>query len=176
MNRLHETLTKAQPDMLKEIIRNAESYLATQLTVVLASNQRAMAFTSMLGIVTAALVGAGLSLLLSKLGDWQLGVLSMLLACTMLFAMKSSMKAFSPGAFEYCGNQPCHWLDDIKENKPIHVSLAEQAAHYDEMIAHNSTVLKDQGKSLKSAMSISWWSLLVGGIFATAHVVGIYLS
>ena len=64
---LQDRLAKSHPEMLREIIcEKPEFYLGAQLTVALASNQRAMTFTSLIGAATAVVGGAAGSLLFGE--------------------------------------------------------------------------------------------------------------
>lgn len=172
MSDLPKKLATADIDTLREIIREAESYMSAQLTVALASNQRAMALTSVIVAVAVVLAGAGVSLMISAGKDWPLGAVALLVAGGLLAAMRQTSKAFSPAPFEYIGNVPSQWVDDIEKKMPLEASLAEQAAHYDEQIFTNLATILQQGRYVRRALTICWWSLAAGGVFAGAHAIG----
>lgn len=172
MSDLHKKLAAADIDTLREIIREAESYMSAQLTVTLASNQRAVALTNILAAVSVVLIGTGTSLMVPGGRDWQLGAIAILVAGGLLFAMRYASWAFSPSPFHYVGNTPSQWVDDIVEGKAFRESLAEQAGHYDQSISDNLETLGQQGRYVRRALATCWWSLVAGGVFAGAHAIG----
>jgi phosphoserine phosphatase len=81
---LVKQLKGADPAILDEIVREAESFLNSQLTSALAADQRAIAFTRLLGATTVVVSGAGWALLTRKEPDFLLGWLCVLLAVVLI--------------------------------------------------------------------------------------------
>ncbi|WP_201829558.1 hypothetical protein [Microvirga zambiensis] len=162
---IHESLSKADKDTLKEICRNAESYLSAQLTSALAANQRAMTFTGLLAAATVVLGGAGGTLVLNH-KDWLLGSVCFGIAAAFLLAMAIAMHVAKPIGFEFVGNSPAQWVADVENGTSLEASLAEQCHHYAGMIDSNNTCMELGNKKLIIAMRVAWGSLLVGGIAA----------
>jgi hypothetical protein len=165
---LSETLAKADPEMLKEILREAESYLGAQLTSALAANQRAMTFTTVISAAAAVIGGAAGSLLLSGTGRGALGMVCAAVACGFLFAVWMAMGAAAPSAFGFVGNIPSQWVDDIEGSVPLQVSLAQQCAHYDDNITKNIERMEIGNKKLMLAIKVVFWTMVGGGIAAIA--------
>ncbi|MCC8955695.1 hypothetical protein H8B02_20330 [Bradyrhizobium sp. Pear77] len=141
--KLAETLKMADLEVLKEIVREAESFLAAQLTAGLASDQRAINTAVYLAAILAAIVGGtatlvsvGTSLGWHLLGiGWIVGFLA--------FALIHAVRAARPTPFSYSGNNPAHWAPDVQEKRSLRDSLAGQAAIYAQGIRSNIKCLND---------------------------------
>ena len=168
---LPEVLAKADLDMLKEILREAESYLGAQLTVGLASNQRAMTFATTLSAATAVIGSAAGALLLRSPPHLALGAVCVIVAFGFLSAVWNSMKAAAPIAFAYVGNVPAGWVRDVEGGVTLVQSLAEQCAFYDEKIGENRARLERSNTQLELAMQVVFRTMIVGGAVALIVVV-----
>lgn len=158
-----ETLSKAELAMLQEINRQAELYLDSQLTAALASDQRATAFVTALSGAIAVVLGAAATLVVAD-AKYQLLVLPLVpLAVFLLAALWSTTQSCKPDDFEYSGNCPRNWLEDICDNKSMELCLAEQAIHYADMIASNDKVLSRCADDMRSALK-----LLFGGLICAS--------
>jgi hypothetical protein len=167
---LSETLAKADIETLKEIIREAESYLSAQLTSTLAANQRAMTFTTVISAAAAVIVGAAGSLLLGDIERWPLGGIGVAVSGGFLFAVWIAMGAAAPSAFGFVGNTPSEWAADVEAYLPMNVSLAQQCQHYDENIFRNIERMEDSKKKLLLAMRVVFWTTVCGIIAAIAAI------
>lgn len=140
---LAETLKTADPEVLKEIVREAESFLAAQLTAGLASDQRAINTAVCLAAILAAIVGGTATLISvgTSLGWHLLGIVW--LAVCLIFALIHAVRAARPTTFSYSGNNPANWVPDIREKRSLQESLAGQAAIYAQGIRSNVCCLGD---------------------------------
>jgi hypothetical protein len=157
--------SRANKETLKEIIREAESYLAAQLTASLAANARALSLTGFLATVTVVLAGAGLNLILATPSRVALGLICCGVAAGFTGAMWVSIRAAMPTRFWFVGNSPEMWIADIKAKKPFSKSLGEMAAFYSSMIADNRECMLLSNARLNLAMQIVLMSLVGGGFF-----------
>lgn len=152
-------------DMLREILREAESYLAAQLQCGLAADARATGFVTIVAAASAIVATAGFTLIYSKTGP-ALGYPALLAAFGLLVSMALASYSARPVGFSYCGNTPSAWLGDLEKGVPLKNALAEQAAHYDEHIASNNDVLRRNAKFMTAALLVAWFGLLASGIWA----------
>jgi len=150
--KLAETLKTAKPEVLTEIVREAESFLAEQLKAGLASDQRAINTAVYLAAILAAIVGGTATLAsVGKLPGWHLIAIVPLMAC-LVFALGFAVSAARPTLFSYVGNNPANWVPDIKEGRPLHDSLAGQAAIYAQGIRSNVKCLGQAQTALKFSL------------------------
>jgi hypothetical protein len=152
----------ADSETLAEILRQAESQLAAQLSIAIAQDQRATSFISLIAASVAVLLGGAASLLLAKnllIVAWIAAATGIGLLVSMLFATM----AVQPVKFWMTGSAPNQWLADIGEKKTLAQSLAEQAALYDEKIEANHSKLDRHGALMHKALWTAWVSLALGG-------------
>lgn len=168
---LADRLAGADLDTLKEIVRNAESFLGAQLTSGLASNQRAMTLTSVLAAATVVLGGSAASLLIGTAPKLPLGGASALTALGLLAAMALAISAAKPTKWYMAGNTPTGWARDVETRKTLERSMAEQAAWYAEMIADNNVSMERADSRILAALRLAWLSLAAGGAAAALAVV-----
>lgn len=159
--KLSETLKAAKPEVLDEIVRQAESFLADQLKSGLAADQRAMTVAVILAAILAALVGGTASLVAAgvKLG-WHLFAALPLAICLSL-ALIYAVQAARPTYFCYSGTNPTKWLPDISDARSLHASKAGQAAIYAQGIIQNRKCLDEGHRWLKLALRIASTGVLL---------------
>jgi len=167
---LPQVLAKADPEMLKEILREAESYLGAQLTAALAGNQRAMTFSTGTAAATAVVGGAAGSLLLASKPHLELGVVCILIAFGFLVVIWNAMRAAAPITFGYVGSMPSVWSEDIEENSSLTISMAQQCAHYNKKITENRERLERSNAQLEHAMWLMLRIMVAGGLAASVVV------
>jgi hypothetical protein len=166
--KLSETLRTAKPEVLDEIIRQAESFLADQLKSGLAADQRAMTMAVILAAILAALVGGTASLIAAKVHlGWHLLAVFPLIVC-LSWALVYAVQSARPTYFCYSGTNPTKWLPDIKDERPLHVSKAGQAAIYAQGIVRNGQCLEEGHRWLKAALRVATIGLL---LFASIEFV-----
>ncbi|WP_426313842.1 hypothetical protein ACN9MF_20220 [Methylobacterium fujisawaense] len=161
---LADRLAGAQIDTLKEVVRNAESFLGGQLTSGLASNQRAMTLTSVLAAATIVLGGAAASLLVGATPNPPLGLICAVVASGFLAAMALAISAAKPADWYLSGNTPAGWVEDVEASKPLERSLAEQAAWYADMISDNHSTMEAADRKIIAALRLAWASLVAGAL------------
>ncbi len=157
----------ADREMLGEIIREAESYLTAQLQAGIAADTRAISFVSLMAGATAAAAAGGFALLNQSVPS-DFGKPALLLACGFMVSMLLAVLSARPVKFWYVGNRPSEWIEDIRSKMTTQQALAQQAHHYDEMIAENMLALRANGRLMLGAIGLAWGSLLVAGIWAAA--------
>ena len=156
----------SSPEMLAEIIRQAEARLNAQLTAGVAADQRAMTFASLLLAAAAVLLGAALAATLSP------PRLIMLVAVGIGFVIAAAMAIWTaqPSDWDYVGNAPSEWFCDIDTGKALHSAMAETAMWYDEMIAGNETVVASAAVVMRRAV---WLAILTTGL---GTILGLMLA
>jgi hypothetical protein len=163
---LAEKLKKADIDTIKEIIREAESYLQSQLTAAMAADQRALAFSGLLGAAAVVVAGSGGALLLANPPNLGLGWTCIGIAISFVVAMFFAIRSAQPANFEFFGNDPENWASDVQSGKALLDALSEQATHYSTMIQKNGDIMKKNASQMRFAIWIAWAGLAVGGIVA----------
>lgn len=131
----------ASKGQLEQMLAQAESYLNAQLQIGTAADQRALVFAGFLAATVVA-VGGGASALLVSASNLFLGYLGFLTAGGLLLAFGQAVHAARPVTFEYAGNSPAQWTEDVRLAKPVVESMREQATHYANMIASNNLTLE----------------------------------
>ncbi|MGY2052247.1 hypothetical protein [Methylobacterium sp. JK268] len=165
-------LQSADTATLDEIRRGSEAHLAAQLTVALAGNQRAMTFFGFLAAASAVIAGASVTAIATVSPLAPLGYGGLIVVVGFLISMAMANLAALPDAFEYVGNTPSSWLDDITGEKSLSLSRAEMLAQDDRCIAHNHSVLKRSARFTKFAMWTAW-SSLASGLCASVFAYGL---
>jgi hypothetical protein len=158
---LSKTLRGAAPDVLAEIMREAESFLGEQLKSGLAADLRAMTMAVILAAILAALVGGTASLVAAgiKVGWHVIAVLP--LAACLSFALMFAVMAARPTSFSYTGTNPTKWIPDIKDGRSLHDSKAGQVAIYAQGIIQNKTCLDEGHRWLKLALRTATAGILI---------------
>ncbi|MEN2980961.1 hypothetical protein P7L78_19000 [Tistrella bauzanensis] len=159
---LGKRLARADIETLREIIREAESYLAAQLAAGVAADQRALALSGMLAAASAVIASGGISLLVGMEKDFILGSLAMAVAFGFIMAMLFSIISAAPRVFNFVGTFPSNWVDDIERNINLSESLAEQAGHYDNILKQNNEILRKNGKMMRWSIWVAWSSIVIG--------------
>ena len=162
---------QADENILREIIREAESYLSAQLQSAIAADQRALSVAGVLGTVTIGLAGAGTALLIRVEPITVLGWLALVLSLLLVLSMFLALLAAMPASFEYGGNAPGQWAEDVKKHQPIKDSLAEMADHYDKMIAKNDRQMRLNNTKLALAVWLSGGSVAAGAVTLSVYLL-----
>lgn len=149
---LEKALESASEEMLNEIIREAEIFLDSQLRAGLASDQRAITFSSVVAAATAVLLGAFVTIAATN----EAALSKVLpLVPVILFFMISMVCAFlvcRPTTFRYAGSNPRHWLDDITSKRKLKIALAGQAYLYAKGISENDCLLSRNASLMRYAL------------------------
>lgn len=168
---ISETLVHADKETLHEIIREAESYLSSQLTAGIAADQRAIAFAGLLSAAAVVLVSGALTVLLGTTAHSALGWIGLACAIGLLVAVFLANMTAMPADFWYPGNSPAQWVNDIREKKVFLTCLAEQAQHYAEQIDDNKKLLDRNGKGMQRAVWLAWGVLMLGAALSAISVL-----
>jgi len=155
----------ASPEMLAEIIREAESILDEQRTVAIAADQRAVTFAGLLVAAIGAMTGA----IASLGGRAPLAIVAV--ATVLSIAASLALWSARPTAWRFRGNAPSQWTVDVIGERDLHSSMAEMAAHYDAAWSVNNrsicraawamrASLIATGTGLFTALIWSWWFVL----------------
>lgn len=159
--KLAEVLAKAEPETIREIIREAESFLEAQLKVGLASDSRAMTLGAFLSGIVSALV-AGTSLMVAaEFPVWPHIIAVSVLVVSLCCALFSTVHAARPTDWNYTGNNPRFWASDVEAKRPLHESLAGQAALYAKGISENSSILEENQKFSRLALRLATWGAVI---------------
>ena len=148
----------ATSEHLAEIIRQAEARLASQLTLGVAADQRAMTMAAILGAIDAALIGLAGTLERAEFG-WSLVVL---IAGFMLSATLAAWTAM-PIAWDIPGNEPGQWKKDIENGVSLVSGLASMAEHYDDMISANHARLSSSANIIRMSFVSTVLTLVIAG-------------
>ena len=163
---LADQLKAASKDTLGEIVREAESCLNAQLTAAIAADQRALSFAGLLAVAAVLTAGAGGSLLIGEPVNALLGWVAISVTGALLIAMLCAIWSARPVTFQFPGNDPAGWIDDIGGGKSLHDSMAEMAAHYSGMLEGNRKSMKVNGLLMMASFIVAWGGLVLGAIAA----------
>ncbi|RWE84211.1 MAG: hypothetical protein EOS63_03565 [Mesorhizobium sp.] len=161
---LSNQLRLADTSMLQEILREAEAYLGAQLTSAIAADQRAYTFSGTVGAVSILLVGASYTLATLAVPNSLLSLTSLLAAGALFVAAWMAVMSASSIDFEFSGNQPGHWGDDIERGIEMRDALAEQCDHYESMITANTAAMAKNASLFNSAVNIALAAIGIGGL------------
>lgn len=166
---LAQNLRKARPEVLDEIVGEAELFISEQLKAGLAADQRAVNTAVILAALLAAIVGGTATLVsVHKVLPWHLGAVGVLVIC-LLFALVYALRAARPTSFSYCGNNPANWIPDIDQGRSLHESKAGQAAIYAQGIRLNIKCLDAAHSNLSLALRSAVTAVI---LFTAVEVVG----
>jgi hypothetical protein len=169
--KIAETLALASEPVIREIIREAEAFLADQFKAALAADSRAMSLAGILAAISTFLVGSSASLAAAKVHIWPfvwpVGAIVVFLLIALCFAVRAAW----PVSFEYCGNDPKCWVPDVNKKKTLVESLVGQAVLYSGNIYDNAETLSKNQHCLKSAL---WWAIIgvMFGSVAESWLIG----
>jgi hypothetical protein len=141
--RLADALAKADCSMIKEILREAESFLGAQLQAGLAADARAMTLAGfMAAIISILITGTGLLVAANiKIGPHVIA--TAVLIIFLIGALFSTVQAARPTEWNYTGNNPRFWISDIEKGRTLKDALAGQAALYAAGISKNADILDE---------------------------------
>jgi hypothetical protein len=91
---------------------------------------------------------------------WALIVLTVGFGVAALFALWSAQ----PVAWELSGNQPCMWIDDVRDGDSLHNGFATMADHYDRMIGTNEAIMASNANWLRGAMVAVIFTLIIAAV------------
>lgn len=151
--------------LILEARRNGETYLATQMQLAIAADQRAMTLGSILAAASSVLLGFSVS------GDNSNGTMIVLfLAISAALAVACALAFYSarPVMIKPPGNTPAGWYDDMEDDTPIEDALRADLAVIQRSIESNSTLMAAHGRILWCAMVVAGAAVLLAPIAALA--------
>lgn len=142
---------RIKSDTVREIIREAESYLSAQLTTGVASDQRAATLSGILATLATGMLGGGLAVITADKANYPLGVAGISSGVVMLVGLAFSIYTARPVPFHYVGNCPKNWSSEEDLCGDLDAALWQQAQHYQEQIDENDATLKANARYLRRA-------------------------
>ncbi|WP_185982831.1 hypothetical protein [Aureimonas mangrovi] len=161
---LSERLRKADADTLREMLREAELHLASQQTVALAADQRAMTLVGFMSAAIVVLIGASASFIVGQEQHRLLGVICLWVAAGLMTSVLLALRTAAPSAFDFAGSSPSDWASDVAQGVSLEHALADQCANHAEAIADNHDRMKINGARLWSALRVGVGTILAGGV------------
>lgn len=157
---------KCDSETMDEIIRQAEDYLDAQLTTALASDQRALIYSSIVGAALAILMMAVASVAASSQQTDGFFLVVVPMTVCFLISLTFSAVAFRPVEFRTVGNNPRQWIEDIRTGQSLHISKTETIALYLRAIEENAETMRNGARALSTALRWGAGGLTAGVIFA----------
>ena len=162
LSKIRQELANADEQMIREIVRQAESFLSAQLQSGLAADLRSMTMAAILAAVLSFLVGGTASLIAAEI-DLGLHLITISeLVLVFGVALIFAILAASPTKFDYAGSNPKHWVSDIENRHSFVRAMAGQAAQYADGISDNSRILRNGQSWLKRSLSCIFWGIFLG--------------
>jgi hypothetical protein len=170
-------LSAAPLDVIREIVREAESFLDAQLKAALEADKRAMTLAGILGAIISVLTGGSASMIAAEVNVWPHIWAVFVLIGFFIVALFAAINAARPTPFGFVGNDPSTWVSDIKAGKALNVSLAEQASFYSKDIKANSACLDENHRCIRMALKFALFGICFGAmlefVFAMTHLAGV---
>jgi hypothetical protein len=117
-----------------------------------------MTFAGLLMAALAALIGIAFGA-----GDTStVRVGSVVVAIGLLGATALAFWSAKPTQWEYVGNEPGQWLEDIESQDQLHDGMAAMAEFYDEMIKANEAAIASAAWKMTASMAVAFAFLTVG--------------
>lgn len=171
---LASKLQPANEDTLKEILRQAEAHLDTQLTAAIAADQRAYTFAGLATAAAIVLIGGAYSLATTPVPNALLASVATVVAATLVGCAWSAVHSARSIDFGYSGSQPANWDEDIACSKPLAHSLAEKCEHYNELIDQNREAMSANSSLFNKSTELALKALFLGGVAFTAWLVNVF--
>lgn len=149
--------SKSSDDTVREIVREAEAFIAAQVQLATAADQRASVMASVFAAAGAALVAGLIALVGAEHADGKVAIYigGGLAAGLFLVGAALCVSATLPTGFDLPGGEPNNWRRDVESGRPVIESLREQAENYQGKIDDNGGVLRANAKRFK-------WGALLG--------------
>jgi len=157
----------ASPELLAEIVREAEVRLQAQLTGAVAADQRAMTFTGLLLAAAGALIGAALA---SAARGAELAGPIFVTAVGLVLAAILAVISARPVDWDYSGNTPGGWVKHIADGHDLNQGLAAMADHYADMIEANEKVIASNAAWIRASMGMALLSVSIGLVYAAIEL------
>lgn len=162
-----EELRSLPPDVLAEVVREAESRLQAQFIAASASDQRGMAWAGFMIASATAALAASASLILAK-GHGLLAITTLSFAAMLLASTILAAKCVRPSKFCFPGNEPANWLPrEWHGYGVVDLDLTqarlEQAHALQGQIVDNIDWAERAGKLLEHSMDVAMAAVFLAG-------------
>ena|SRR5579864_6114967 len=143
--------SKAKPEMIEEVAREAEAFLQAQLSVATSADQRAVVTASVHTAAGTALIAGLLAVASSDHAvDFSAMYWGGAVAALMLLGSGAlCVAAAMPVGFYLPGAQPESWRSDIESGRDYLPALSEQAGNFQDRIASNSETMKRNARMFR---------------------------
>lgn len=148
----------APPELVDEIIRQAELRLDAQLSAALAADQRAMTFAGLLFAGVAVLLGGGLGI--SPGSPQTTPIFAMAIGFTL--AAACACWSARPSPWHFAGNFPASWTDDVSNGLSLEESKREMASNFQELLEFNEAQLTSAARWMRASMIIALLTVIAG--------------
>ena len=170
-----ESLRGFDPEVLGEIVREAELRLGSLLEIAGAADSRAMTLAGFQISGATASLGAGLIPLQEPHGQVWLSVLSLLFTFLMIVAALLAVSTLRPAKFHVPGNRPGNWLPDCWFDGKAHgFSLVqarlEQAACLETAIAENEQWIEWAAGRVRRSIDCMLLAVGIAGMMLLAWI------
>jgi hypothetical protein len=139
------------PEMARQILDQAETFMQAQLQAGIAADQRAITAASIFAAVSSALIGG--SLAYWSAGDapeTSMVAAGLVSGITMSLAAYGCFFSASPSAFYYPGNQPENWWEVVGDD--LTVAIGGECENYQSHIKKNELLLEKNACIFKWSM------------------------
>ena len=142
----------ANPDLVKEVLREGEVYLQGQLTLATSADQRAAVLGGIYTAAAAAIIAGLIAALATGQISAAISVGGFFSAGLFLLGAGLCISTALPADFYLPGNHPESWYEDIDANRNILESLGEQTEYYQRAINGNRSFLKRNGSRFQGVL------------------------
>ena len=157
---IQEPLGNEYQEHAREVLRQSEMQLQSQLQLALAADQRAVTFASFIIPTTSALFAFALT---TKDPALQWG--SVVVVVLLVVAAGISLYTARPVRFQVPGTNASDWWDDIRA-VPLAESIRQASVHCDCYISENEQILDSNGSLTRWAFASATLAPALGIIVA----------
>jgi hypothetical protein len=164
-----EALRRFKPEVLAEIVREAEARLNTQLQIASSADGRALSIAGFETTAATAALGAGIALAQRSQSDPWFTILALVFSVVMVCTAVLSVSTVRPAKFSVPGNNPKNWLPDQwlgGESCDYSLTQAriEQAACLETAIFENSVWIEKAAARVRLSIDVALGCVGVAGI------------
>lgn len=174
-----EPMRRFAPEVLAEIVREAEARLSTQLQIASAADGRALSIAGFETTAATAALGAGIALAQGDHKDLWFTVLALLFSVVMVGTAVLAVSTVRPAKFSVPGNNPKNWLPDqwlgsALGDFSLTQARIEQAACLEAAISENSKWIEKAAARVRLSIDFALGAVAVAGVamLATLAVRG----
>lgn len=154
---LHEALLRCDdPEIIAEILRQAESRLDGQLTITLAADMRSVGLMAIVATVAAGAVGSFVTA-----SQWDIKVFSFMAFLGFMASAVSAYRACAPREIRHNGNFPRSWMSDIEKKNSLKQSLAAHIVNCQDDLVENHKNLKARAARQNEAALIFLFTIFL---------------